>query len=1301
MKFSGWAVAEIHGEGQLGRLTRSEIEAKLLAGDQLTWKDATGKSQTMALGEPSERRLFAFLLSSKVRAPTQLPPDFVSGLMAAYGATDDPAIDATTQAAISSAGPWRLYSIETENFGGLNVWGGPTFKFCFDCDSILFDGPNGSGKSSLVGAILWALSDDRPRDQALAPADHRQPVFGDDDKQIGDWPPIACYPPTQADLANTPDVRVKLVFRDESGAEATAERTLSAGVTVYHENPHIAIPPILLEAGLLMPARLSALRFESGKSRLTEAVQKLTGLDDLIAIGALADGLCHKGREFQSHRRKEFDSERLKFDNAVQQARKDLAKTGTPVPEFKPEDTDNKDGPLAKFGKEIKDKAAKLTEVVSGDLTEGLDLGSSSVQHQIIAAIEAAKAETKSGITGLTGWNSLKTICDAFGASAHASLVEAIAAAGQNLAEARALAKRSEEDARFQLKAVAARWCEEHDLLSALQCPLCTSGLGDDHPLWADLEELRAAGEAATRTFEDNLARINANLTQAIPAALRTRNADVLAWEPCKSLAISVRSAFVEKPQTAQILSKFCALVETALQKTPGVDLAAIATPEDAVERNIAVAERLIALASWFKGNSQSWQKWWSELAQEVAPAAIEDSASAISGDDLFAPSDPPQPRESLSSHLERLSDAVSKAEPYSDAAISLTQAWKAGVAASALQKEIKKREDIGERLAGLKSLVPLSECVARDAIEGLSGRMGELLERTLITESLKYKEARLLKKQGLVIRGGLATGLLLDATLIANTSWLRAVLWSFLFSLRAEAIEQMGIDPFPILIFDDPQLTFDLTHRHRWAQVVASLQNSPVPNQLLMTSHDNSFIELAKAAGGISGRQVLIGSAGPDLGHIGLFEGDELVRAWVTAKKANTPKAGQDYIAEVRRYVEGLLRLMLRDEAHNVTAVYHGYVVGQCREKLEHLSAKDFAPWSRPDFQKLVSALDKNHPAIKSMELSHHSGASNLGMAEATDVEAHWRGKIRPNLENGFRLAREFYSIHGRSTVLAAVEPTALLPDGYSAVVKTIPLQILGKAAALSDGKAADGMVAFDEFEAASHKKITLGRHSAFRIAAPTLEPVARVGDILLVKDPGEPTTRSLVVALHGDRVLARRYEIADNYSDIAVLTAQAICPRQIAAPVIAQKATLTLQKVVGVIYSQIATTGPVTGQEIIACDGETAIISAVGGALGLVQVAGQSAEPLALDGQFLIIREELPDFSFLSSLDGRPVVAEDSDGMHYFKRLRLTGGQIILESMDSGGDFEAVSLAMPGSPEKALSRIWPVAGVLFELPA
>ena len=114
------------------------------------------------------------------------------------------------------------------------------------------------------------------------------------------------------------------------------------------------------------------------------------------------------------------------------------------------------------------------------------------------------------------------------------------------------------------------------------------------------------------------------------------------------------------------------------------------------------------------------------------------------------------------------------------------------------------------------------------------------------------------------------------------------------------------------------------------------------------------------------------------------------------------------------------------------------------------------------------------------------------------------------------------------------------------------------------------------DEFAPSAHKKIVLAQHLAFRLTAPTLEPVARRGDMLLVKEAGEPSVKSLVVALSDDRILARRFEIAENYSDIAVLTAQAINPREIASPVIAHKATFTLHKIVGVLYEDSAWSAP-----------------------------------------------------------------------------------------------------------------------------
>ena len=189
-------------------LTKSDIELKLLSGAYVAWKDANGKNCQFALGDPKERRLFTFLLETKVREPTELSQDFIEGLLSAYEGTDDPASTrAAVTATASSDGPWRLHSIETEGFGGLNIWGGPPFQFNFDQESLLIEGPNGSGKSSLIAAILWALSGERPRDQSDSPAHEPKPVFGSNDKPAGNWPPIACYPPSAVDLKSHARVR--------------------------------------------------------------------------------------------------------------------------------------------------------------------------------------------------------------------------------------------------------------------------------------------------------------------------------------------------------------------------------------------------------------------------------------------------------------------------------------------------------------------------------------------------------------------------------------------------------------------------------------------------------------------------------------------------------------------------------------------------------------------------------------------------------------------------------------------------------------------------------------------------------------------------------------------------------------------------------------------------------------------------------------------------------------------------------------------------------------------------------------
>jgi hypothetical protein len=154
------------------RLTRSDIEKALLAGAAVPWTDASGKPANIQLAKASQRRLFAYLLNSKIRDVKGLPQAFIDGLATAYVAVGDPAAPNVQQSVNPSAsGPWKIHALKIDGFGGVNIWKGKPFELAIEQESLeqeslLIDGPNGSGKSSLEkwqrlalhSRLKWRLS---------------------------------------------------------------------------------------------------------------------------------------------------------------------------------------------------------------------------------------------------------------------------------------------------------------------------------------------------------------------------------------------------------------------------------------------------------------------------------------------------------------------------------------------------------------------------------------------------------------------------------------------------------------------------------------------------------------------------------------------------------------------------------------------------------------------------------------------------------------------------------------------------------------------------------------------------------------------------------------------------------------------------------------------------------------------------------------------------------------------------------------------------------------------------------------
>lgn len=1284
------------GVATMNRLTKLEIQRALLAGRKVEWTNADGKREAIELKEAAQRRLLAYLAGSSVRDAKGLSDEFIDGLSSAFTAEDDPATDISENAVAAQTGPWRLQKIETEGFGGLNTWNGPPFSYEFDTESLILQGPNGSGKSSLIGAILWAMTGERPRDQDSAQPVVRSEVYDSNNRKIGTWPPIACYPDAPSGLVGNPLVRVTLTFQDSAGTAALVERRLEGGEVTYNCDPALNALEVLAETGLLMPSRMPQIRFEKGQTPLTQAVQALTGLDDLIDVGALVEGLCHKGREYLATNQKQVHTNKSLFEAALSEAQRAIKPTGESISAYHPNDTSDVDGPFARLGKRFRERAAALTQVISDDLAEGLDLRKVTAQIDVAGAIAIAREDLATGLHTIPTWKALSTLRSALAGEARTQVQNAATTAESALAEAVDLDARTQRDTRLQLKALAAHWHETHKGGHELtDCPLCEKKL-DNAALQAEMEALRRSGEAATRQLTDNVNAIRARLTSALPAEIRSRLAEFASLAPRERMLADLKARLIDKPRVKSTLATFVRLSIEAFEAAPQPELVYLAsapndpTAADTVRIEIAAALRLLSLEKWFIDNSQAWELWWEQaLDGGVGSSSTYDDTG---GDDA--------PKETLAQHLSRLSGAISEAEPYRSAADALGRAWISGRDTDRYQKAQNERESIVESLTPLKRLGVLAEAQARLAIHTLSREIAAILERMHESERFSFKGADLQKKLGLQVHGGFVPSIKIDATLVANTSWLRAVLWAFLFALRAEAVKQIGSDPLPLLILDDPQATFDAEHRLRWAMEIVSLQQATTPIQVILVTHDEIFVELIKNVHGIVGREGIIVSAGPEIGHIGVFEGAALERRWAKTQTENTPAAAQVYISDVRVYVEGLMRLMLRGHAADVAWVTHGFVMGKARDKVRELHAAKLAPWDKSEFHTLVGRLDQGIDAIKFLEMSHHAGRTTLAMAEATVVEAHWRGKLEPALRRSFTLARDHFLIHGGLRALHANDPACALPEGYTDKVKNLlrfPLR--GRAAALSGGLAADGRVDLD-LSASSSSTLVLGRHFAFRLLAPTIEPVARTGDVLLVREIGDISPKSLVVARCEARVVARRFEIADNHSDIAVLTAHSVNPRKISQPIVIKRSTLELHKIIGVLfdYNHINSVGEA---EVGDCGGENAIQRFATEIKGLVEVSGQSAEPIALDGQMLMIGDAVSPAHALTRLEGRPVIAGDGNDARYFKRLRRgEANTVVLESLEISGDFPPVVLTYETGQMTDLKEVWPVHGILFERP-
>lgn len=873
------------------------------------------------------------------------------------------------------------------------------------------------------------------------------------------------------------------------------------------------------------------------------------------------------------------------------------------------------------------------------------------------------------------------------------SIDDALNKADIVLAKALEWHTKQESDKKLRLKALASKFFVTEDLLGKnASCPLCETKLTseDQLTLAGELAALKSEAANAERTIADACGDIQKSLMAHVPDYLESHLKDLAAMNPAQAFSKAIKAKFSESPPYSDILTGIGEFVATyaadQAEKLPGFthdaktyDASDITSVQELQDLMINL-DSVSALSVWWSSNSGRFLSAWNNLVG-------------------IANADSEWPADSLEGKLQTLENAIAGSDPLDKIAKHLAKAKKAAEDWQTINDIQKVREAIAEAVKPLKDLQKLVDCETHRTIETLSDRVSAILSEIKLKDRFSFENTAMSKKT-VTVEGSFADGMKIDAGLVANSSWLRALLWAFIFALREQTISDTGVNNFPLMVLDDPQTSFDPKNTRRWATKIVEIANLDKNDanglQLFLTTHERQFYEFICTTNELAGQEGAMVGATSSSKVVHIVNGIFLERQFDKASVNQDDEEGYRYVQLVRIYCEDLLKIILRPESYKIS----GESLGKLCQLLKKLRADHVDPFNRSIFEKLLKLLDDN-TVKNTINASHHTYDGTIGFAEAEDVQKYWKSRLHNAFINAFRLAADFDAYGGVSRFFAWQDNVVNFPDGHSDKIKELDFTSTGvAAAATSDGHVVgDGQIEIEEWP--NVKPITLFNHSAYRLNAGTLDPIANIGDIILVQNFGQTCPRDLVVVAFGDKLYARRLNESEDHSDVVVLTGQSTDPYTLPEPVIVLKDKIEANIIIGTVFMPQSVSPPTNnGQEVSPVD-DFMMIEARLKDMKLFKVKGRSMEPIALENQFVITLDEALDQATLKRLSGELVIAVDQNGGVFFKRLRLHAHVVVLESANSSEttSSEILSLTEEGGYPK-LSSLRSVVGVLFDLP-
>lgn len=1165
---------------------------------------------------------------------------------------------------------WCLWSVTCQSIRGVAPVG-ETLEFSFDGRSTLIFGPNGSGKSSLLGAIVWVLTGRvilDAHEQVESTPIHRVARDSAKGSKICDWPVVATLPLDGEPSSGSATCMGELELRSEDGKSLWIRRALPNQVECSSDHSSWTrgadltdwgIEPLDLQLSLLAPTVFGRLTVEQAPDTRT-LLSLMLGYDDLEALGELASKLGRNRTTLANKETVNVSNEKrvirdklaalpglLAEDSARCEQLEELSRQGCPAK-----------ADIADAGKCV-GRDIEAAEASLGELLE-LDVDGDAPPAGLAEHLTSAIADLEKGVGhNFTSLNAIaldSLLPETDAKTSSERLAEVMLAFEEFTEESRSrIANRlvwSRKEAVGGSKLVLRlRAAQDFDPDQAV-CPVCDQSV-KHLPIEDELASLKTVDPELQRELRDFFRDLRSELETIVAPSLAALGEQspgervIQDWITLRDNALgasllSISSRYEDRVRG--IAEEISTDEPEPLRLIPDdAELGFRAAAQEFVERATKVRNALAILS------------WSAEHLSDIQTAL-----------DALIISSPSQNGESLLTALSRGKEAAQEIHPLTSIHKQLRQIYKDRDALRLKEEQIGILDELQSPLDDLKLL-------SKYAAEEVGQIFGSIRDKTVENWKKLYPEtstglapARLHMGSGRnksvesLLAGGHCE---VPGQFFANAGLQRAIALSFLFALLDRHPRGLGF-----ILLDDPILSLDDEHRECWSANVLHPWIGDL--QFIVATHQRQYLNHCRHH--FRTGKVVELNPRTRVNRITWRPGDRLECASADLERnpANVPN-------QLRKFAEEIL-LTLDSYSPDSFVVTNNYP--QSVQNYAQLTVPHPLAGSRQ--QQLAQHLLDQKVKLVLNPGSHAETEANVTTPMARDCLLVLRTcdkLFRQEVECLER--RRMHELRRSSIPVTAIRFPVAMPQ--SSWDEPVAIPLLGHAAARPDSMT---LLAEEEM---SRNEILPGY--AVLVAADTIDPVARIGQWVLLAEEDTPSVDGDIVAIStadGGRLLRRMWSDGDKW------LLQSVNPVRPAPSVILRKLDGASRKVVGVLYDPPkqprAASSSAHDEWHPRGDFDPSRLSD----LKMVKVVGDSLDPIARRDQSVLVgrKQSAEDVSVESG--GLAVIETKNDSVGcVIKRVFRLGDRWILISSNPVEPHEPIVVSTD-----EISGVWPLHGVLFE---